>query len=158
MEEKASNTGFDLIHIISKVHFTLIPMSLREVALLSAGSLFWLKLTVTGLWSNFTEIPDPRFYCRNTKCFIFEKRVRQLSSQTVTISPGEGLRTSIYSPGSSRDLAHMRGDGPSWWSQVLPQNVPGPTVCLARPNQTSTPSPQPTGLAHRAHPRGLSPK
>lgn len=65
LEEKASNTGFDLIHIISKVYFTLIPRSLKEVALMSAGSLFWLKLTVTSLWSDFTEIPDPRFYLKN---------------------------------------------------------------------------------------------
>lgn len=61
LEEKASNTSFDLIHIISKIYFILIPRSLKEVALMSAESLFWLKLIVTSLWSDFTEIPDARF-------------------------------------------------------------------------------------------------
>lgn len=142
LEEKASNTSFDLIHIISRVHFTLIPRSLKEVALMSAGSLFSLKLIVTSLWSDFTEIPDPRFYCRNTKYFIFEKHVRQLSSQTVTISPRKDLSARTRSPGSWRDLAHMQGDWPSWWDHcsstehARPHSLPSSTQPDQRPLPT----------------------
>lgn len=137
------NTSFDLIHIISKIYFTLIPRSLKEVALMSAESLFWLKLIVTSLWSDFTEIPDARFYCRNTKYFIFEKHVRQLSSQTVTISPRKDLSACTRSPGFQRDLAHMQGDWPSWWNHcsstehARPHSLPSSTQPDQRPLPTA---------------------
>lgn len=79
---------------------------------MSAGSLFWLKLTVTALWSNFTEIPEPRFYCRNTKYFIFEKCVRQLSKMcktTVTISPGEGHPHTSLAPRGTQHTCEGTG-------------------------------------------------